>query len=135
METMLGVRKFELLIKDSNPDPALAYGTHLFEKTLNNNPQGLNFFAWRIVDPDAKTKPDAKLVKLGLAAAKRADELAHSKDAPIADTLAAAYAADGDMAKAAEIQAKAVELAKGTPLEKDKSLQERLERYKKLAKK
>jgi thiol-disulfide isomerase/thioredoxin len=135
MEAMLGVRKFELLVKDSNPDPALAYGTHLFEKTLNNNPQGLNFFAWRIVDPDAKTKPDAKLVKLGLAAAKRADELAQSKDAPIADTLAAAYAADGDMTKAAAIQAKAVELAKGTPLEKDKSLQERLERYKKAAKK
>jgi hypothetical protein len=58
----------------------------------------------------------------------------HGKHAAVADTLAAAYAADGDLAKAAEVQAKAVALAKDTEFGKVKSLQERLERYKKALK-
>jgi Tol biopolymer transport system component len=132
--TGLGGRKIALLIRDRNPGPAIAYGTHLLEETLKYDALALNDIAWSIVDPDAKTKPNAKLLKLGLTAAKRADELMHGKHAAVADTLAAAYAADGDLAKAAEVQAKAVALAKGTEFGKVKSLQERLERYKKALK-
>jgi hypothetical protein len=79
--------------------------------------------------------PRPKLIKLALSAAQQADKLVKQKDPAIADTLAAAYAADGDFEKALEAQERAVDLAKGTPLEKDPSLKQRLEQYRKAAKK
>jgi thiol-disulfide isomerase/thioredoxin len=99
------------------------------------NAQFLNFVAWTVVDPDAKTKPDAKLIKMALEAAKRADELAEGKDGAIADTLAKAYFDTGDTARALQTQERALKLVEGTPQAKDPGLKARLEQYKKAAKK
>ena len=134
MEGMLGTRRFSLLSTQEDTDKAVAYGQHLIDTVFKDNPQLLNDFAWRVVDPATK-KADAKLVKLALSAAQQADKLVKQKDAAIADTLAAAYAADGDLDKALATQERAVDLAKGTPVEKDPSLKQRLEQYRKAAKK
>jgi thiol-disulfide isomerase/thioredoxin len=102
---------------------------------FHENAQVLNLLAWTVVDPDAKIKPDAKLTKLALQAAKRADELAGGKDGSIADTLAKAYFDSGDAAKALETQERAVKLAEGTPAGNDPGLKARLEQYRKAVKK
>jgi tetratricopeptide (TPR) repeat protein len=130
LESGLGLQKFRLLAgKGGDADKALEYGTKLVETTLKDNAQGLNFLAWTVVDPGAKGKPDPKMVKMALSAARRADELAKGKDAAIADTLARAYFVSGDAAKALEAQERAVKQAAGTPLEKE--LKNRLEQYQK----
>lgn len=132
LEPMLGTLKFVALAgQDGDADKALDYGKHLVEKVVADDPQALNRIAWAVVDPDAKNKPDAKLLKLALQAAQRADELAKSKDGAIADTLAKAYFDNGVVAKAVEAQERAVKLAEGTPAERDPGLKKRLEQYKK----
>src|SRR5262249_9815278 len=119
MEATVGLLKYQLLLK-ADRSKAAEYGKHLADETFKDNAQGLNNIAWLVVDPDAKEKPDAKLLELALAAAKRADELLKGKDGAIADTLAKAYFDSGDAAKALETQERAVKLAEGTPLAKDK---------------
>jgi thiol-disulfide isomerase/thioredoxin len=136
LESRVGLLKFQTLTKDNeSADKALAYGKHLVEMVLADNAQGLNAVAWTVVDPDSKTKPDAKLVKLALRAAQKADELAKGKDGSIADTLAKAYFDSGDAAKALETQERAVKLAEGTPAARDPGLAQRLEQYRKAVKK
>ena len=85
------------------------------------------------MDSDAK-KGNAQFVGVALQAAQRADELKQGKDPAIADTLAKAYFASGAVNTAIQTQQRALKLAKGTPVEKDKGLQERLEQYKNAAK-
>jgi thiol-disulfide isomerase/thioredoxin len=97
--------------------------------------EGLNFVAWTVIDPDSATKPDAKLLKLALKAAQRADDLVKGQQADIADTLAKAYFDNGNAAKAVETQERAVKLAEGTPLARDPDLKRRLEQYQKAARK
>jgi tetratricopeptide (TPR) repeat protein len=136
VEEALGMQKFQFLAtRIGDADKASEYGKRLVQTVLKDNENALNMFAWSIVDPDAKTKPDPKLVKVALLAAQRADELAKGKDGAIADTLAKAYFDSGDPAKALEAQERAMTLAKGTPLEQDQSMKERLEQYKKAIKK
>jgi thiol-disulfide isomerase/thioredoxin len=130
---LFGPIKLTALIKLDEQDKALEYGKKLLASELSKQAQGLNSLAWAIVDPDAKLKPSAKLLKLAVESAKKADELVKEKDPAIADTLAKAYFDSGDVAKAVETQERAVRLAKGTPFEQDKSLAERLEQYKKAA--
>jgi thiol-disulfide isomerase/thioredoxin len=124
-EATLGVRKFKLLVQE-HEDRALAYGKHLLSAALKDNAGALNNLAWSVVGPQGK-KGDKRLVKLALSAAQRADQLGQGKNASFADTLAAAYAADGNRAKALEIEEKAAELARGTPAEK--AIKEHLEQY------
>jgi hypothetical protein len=132
LEPVLAQLKFPALLKlDDGEARALEYGSHLVETLFKDNAQGLNLVAWSIVDPDIKKKPDAKLLKLALTAAQQADTLTKSKNPAISDTLAKAYFDNGDVAKALEIQERAVKLAKGTDLEKDKTMQDRLEKYRK----
>jgi thiol-disulfide isomerase/thioredoxin len=142
LEPQLGMGKFKVLAElPGSEDKAVEYGKHLMDKVFKDNVEGLNFIAWTVVDParkegpDRKEKPDPKLVKLALAAAQRADELGKGKEGHIADTLARAYFLNGDVAKALELQERAVTQAKGTPFEKDPGLQQRLEEYRKAAKK
>ncbi len=82
------------------------------------------------VDPDDADKPAPPIAAAALKAALRADELAKSKDAAIADTLAAAYFANGKPDKAVETQQRAIQLAKGTELEKVPALAQHLAKYK-----
>ena len=132
-ERFVGPMKFAALIKLDEQDKALEYGKKLSESDLGKEAQGLNGLAWAIVDPAAKLKPNAKLLEFAVEVAKKADELAKEKDPAIADTLAKTYFDSGDVAKAVETQERAVRLAKGTQFEQDKSLEERLEQYKKAA--
>jgi thiol-disulfide isomerase/thioredoxin len=135
LEEMLGLLKFETLAaREGERDKALHYGRGLVAGALKNDAARLNGLARSVVDSDT-TRRDARLVEVALRAARRADELKRGKDPATADTLARAYFASGAVARAIEAQRRAITLARGTPLEKDKGLKERLERYKKAAQK
>lgn len=132
LEEMLGLLKFEALAtQDGELDTAVQYGKGLVEGVLKNNAARLDMLATSVVDSGAKR--DAKLIAVALQAAERADELKQGKDSTSADTLAKAYFVSGFVARAIEAQERAIKLAKGTPAEKDKSFQERLDRYRKAA--
>jgi len=138
LETNFAVvgRKLTALVKLDEQDKALEYAQKLSKSALGKSAEGLNGLAWAIVDPDAGIKPGAKLVQFAVETARHADEMAQSKDAGIADTLAKAYFDSGDVAKAVENQERAVSLAKGTQYEQQiGELKDRLEKYKKAAEK
>jgi len=123
--------KFTSLLLAGEHEKALALGKSMLEGDDADNSQAYNAVAWAIVDPELKTKPDAKLIAFALESARKADDLEKGKSAPIADTLAKAYFDSGDAAKAVETQKRAIDLAKGTEMEDDASLKERLEQYQK----
>jgi hypothetical protein len=128
--------KFKTLIASADSDAkALDYGRHLIEDVVKGNPGALNNVAWLIVNPEAKKKPEPRLFKLAVQAAQRADELTKGKEPSIADTLARAYFLSGNVAKALETQERAIDLAKGSPMEDDRSMRDRLAEYQKAAKK
>jgi thiol-disulfide isomerase/thioredoxin len=136
LEPQLGLMKFQTLVAlGDSKDKAVQYGRHLIEDVMKGNPEGLNYVAWLIVNPEAKKKPDPVLIKLALQAAQHADEETEHKEPGVADTLARAYFLSGDAAKALETQERAVKLAKGSPLEDDHGLKDRLAEYQKAAKK
>jgi thiol-disulfide isomerase/thioredoxin len=135
LEEMLGLLKFETLAgQEDELDKALEYGKRLIERVLKNDANRLDGLARSIVDSAAR-KGDPKFVSVALQAAQRADELSKAKDPAIADTLAKAYFASGAVNSAIQTQERAIKLAKGTPVAKDKSLVKRLEQYKKAAEK
>lgn len=134
LEEILGLLKFETLATQAGEeDNAVQYGRGLIEGVLKNDAARLDGLARSIVDSAGKR--DGKLVTVALQAARRADALKESKDAAAADTLAKAYFASGGVARAIEAQERAIRLAKGTSLEKDVSLQERLALYRKASQK
>jgi thiol-disulfide isomerase/thioredoxin len=134
LEPQLGLMKFQTLVSiGDSKDKASEYGRHLIENVMKGNPEGLNYVAWLIVNPEAKKKPDPEFVKLALQAALRADEVTDHKEPGVADTLARAYFLSGDAAKALKTQEQAVKLAKGSPLEDDQGLKDRLAEYQKAA--
>jgi len=130
----LGSMKFEAMLRAGDCDKAIEFGKDLLNKVYGENANALNNLAWIIVDPDAKDKRDPKVIQFAVEVAERADQVAKSKEAPIADTLAKAYFDAGQKAKAVETQERAVKLAKGTQFENDKGLQSRLDEYRKAAK-
>jgi thiol-disulfide isomerase/thioredoxin len=132
MEKMLGVTKLRALIKIGDADKTREYGAKLADGLFKDEAQPLNAIAWYIVEKPGEN-PDAKLMKFALGVAERADKLAGGKDGAIADTLAKAYYETGDAARALEHQERAMKLVKGTPLEQDPEMKERLDLYKKKA--
>jgi thiol-disulfide isomerase/thioredoxin len=132
VETVLGGTKFKVLMATKDYAGAYAYGAKLVDGALKDESNELNEMAWMIVDPRAKSLEKRDL-DLALKAAKRASELTEGKDPAILDTLAKVHFDMGEISKAVEIQQKAVDAAKDTPMEKD--LSERLEEYKKAAEK
>jgi thiol-disulfide isomerase/thioredoxin len=136
LEPQLGIMKFHTLITSTDShDKAWDYGHHLVEDVVKGNAGKLTEIAWLIVNPEAKKKPEPRLLKLAVQAAQRADELTKGKEPGVADTLARAYFLSGNVAKALETQKRALELAKGTPMEDDQSMKDRLAEYQKAAKK
>lgn len=127
---LIGLR-FATLVQAGEEDKAVELGEELLNGDLGKNANALNAFAWSIVDPDAKHKAGPKLLKFATKAAERADELEEGKNPFVADTLAKVYFDSGDAAKAVETQKRAIENAKGTDLEDEPSLKERLEQYQK----
>ena len=131
MEMNLAPAKFEALLHGDDLKAASAYGAKLVDTLYKDNANGLNALAWAIVDPDGKLDAAKRDNNLALRAAQRANELTKGENYAILDTLAVATFANGDAAKAAEYEEKAVELAP----QKDPQLTERLETYRKAAKK
>ncbi|MCW3099121.1 MAG: hypothetical protein JWL77_4739 [Chthonomonadaceae bacterium] len=129
MEVQVAPVKLMVLQQMGKTDEAADYITKLVGGAMKDNVEGLNQIAWPLVDPDAKTKATPALVTAAVKAALRADELSKGKDPAIADTLAAAYYADGNAAKAIETQKRAIALAKGTQFEKDPSFAQHLTKY------
>lgn len=127
----LSMAKFMLLSNLNRVDDAIEMGRKVMAEAKDS--QALNHMAWLIVDPDRKTKPDAKFSRFALEVGKKADELAEKKDAAIADTLARCYFVVGETENAFITQQRAVTLAKGTEMEAE--LKERLEEYRKANKK
>ncbi|MFI5455268.1 MAG: redoxin domain-containing protein [Isosphaerales bacterium] len=134
LESVHGPMKLTAYIKLGDEDKALGLARRL-SAALSKSAQGLNGVAWAIVDPEAGIKPGSKLLQFAVETAQRADKLAEEKDPAIADTLGKAYFDSGDVPKAVETQERAVRLAKGTPFEQNKDITDRLEQYKKAAKK
>lgn len=129
MEARLAVPKYGAMAKLKDVDAAVTYGKHLLENLYKDNQQALNHMAWAVVDTDAEKKSDVKLLAQALAMAKRADELAKTKDPAIADTLALCYFENGDVAKAVEVQKRAVAQAKEKELPGVEELEARLEKF------
>ncbi|HLJ54210.1 MAG TPA: redoxin domain-containing protein [Chthonomonadaceae bacterium] len=131
LEEAAGLFKWAMLKQLDRTADANTYLGRLVDTVFKDNAMQLNQVAWSIVDPDSPKKPAEAEAKVALRAAIRADELTKSKDAAIGDTLAAAYHAAGDNAKAIATQEHVLALAKGTELEKDASLKAHLDLYKK----
>ncbi len=134
MAANLNGLRFTTLIKKGDDDKALEIGKTLLDGPAGKNANALNSIAWAIVDPDAKHKPSAKLLAFAVETAERGDELEKGKNPYVADTLAKAYFDSGKPAKALEVQKRAVENAKGTDLEDDDGMKDRLEQYEKAVK-
>ncbi len=130
LEPQVAPVKLMVLQKLGKTDEAAAYLEKLVGGAFKDNVEGLNMLAWAQVDPDSPHKPTPALAGAALKAALRADELSKSKDPAIADTLAAAYFADGKAAKAIQVQERAILLAKGTQFEKEPSFGQHLAKYK-----
>jgi thiol-disulfide isomerase/thioredoxin len=135
MKPALAPMKLTAYIKSGDEEKAFVLAKQFATADFAKNAQALNGLAWAIVDPQAGIKPGAKLLELAVEIARSADKLADEKDAAIADTLAKTYFDSGDVPKAIETQERAVRLAKGTQLENNSELTDRLEQYKKAAKK
>jgi len=131
MEKNLAGLRFTALLKSGDEDKAIEVGDSLIDGDFGKNSNALNALAWSIVDPAAKHKPSPKLVQFAKKAAERADDMEKGENPFIADTLAKVYFDSGDAAKALETQKRAIEHAKGTDLENEPSLKERLEQYQK----
>jgi len=131
LEANLGALKFEALMNGDDKDAATTYGAKLVDKVCNDNAMALNSIAWGIVDPDAKIDANKRDYKLALRAAQRANELTKGENFAILDTLAVATFETGDVAKALELEEKAVKLS----TQKDPGMTERLEKYRKAAEK
>jgi thiol-disulfide isomerase/thioredoxin len=128
LEEHLGRDRFQLLREAGDADKTAAYGRKLTEDIYKDDAEQLNELAWSVVGPEEieKKKPDAKLVRMAVAAATRAVDLTKSRDTSILDTLAHAHFANGDVDKAIAIEEKALKLKPH-----DDELEEHLATFKK----
>jgi thiol-disulfide isomerase/thioredoxin len=129
LEVLLGRAKFDALITLGDLDKAITYGRKLVDDLYKADSAQLNELAWPLVDPERDKKADPKLIKIAVDAAKKGAERTSNKDPNLLDTLACAYFADGDTAKAIETQEKAVKLRP-----EDDELKAHLEKFKKAVK-
>ncbi len=99
--------KFQLLGQADRWDDAYAQANSAIDTIEDSMP--LNELAWMIVAPDSQL-PNKNL-DVAMKAAEKANTLTKGEDAAILDTLARAYFAKGDKAKAIELQKKAIQHA------------------------
>jgi thiol-disulfide isomerase/thioredoxin len=119
----LAVVKYGALVQATKATEASAFGRELVSKTFKDDPENLNGLAWSIVDPKAPKVGDLELAKL---AADRANTLSNGDDFAVLDTLARVTFLQGDVAKAIELQQKALDKA---PDEAKDELKARLQEY------
>ena len=130
--------KFSCLGMLGEIDAAVAVGTKLVDKYKDDS-ANLNAFAWGVVNPDAKSKPDTRLARIALDAARRADELTKGEDMAVLDTLACALYQTGDIAGAVATEEKALRRLEAETKDQShpyfKEFKGRLERFREAAKK
>ncbi len=127
LELEAGLMKYSVMVqdKDTKPEDIIKYGTRLANELYKDDFEKLNHVAWVLVDPERKTKASKAEADLAIKAAERSVELTKRMEHSVLDTLACAYYAAGDKAKAIETIEKALKL------HKDPEYQERLEMFKK----
>jgi thiol-disulfide isomerase/thioredoxin len=126
---MIDGMRYNVLLKQGDPE-ASKVGRRMAETAIEHKDAvKLNEIAWGIVDPEAKVQK--KDLDLAYFAASKAVEITHSKDGAILDTLARVYFCKGDVAKAIELEEKAIEIA---PDAIKSDLEEALSEYKKAKK-
>jgi thiol-disulfide isomerase/thioredoxin len=108
-ETLAMMKWRVLLLFAQRDDEAYSWGAKLIEK-LWDDAQNLNEIAWTIVDDD---KVKTRDLKFALKVAERANELTHSKDGAILDTLARVHHDSGNLDEAIRLQTLAVEHSEG----------------------
>ena len=119
------VTKFQIFLMEAkNMERAYDAARKALEGPCKDSMRALNFMAWLIVDPDQNHEETDLDVALKIA--ERANVLGKDKDAGVLDTLARVHYMKGDLAKAIEIQKKAVAL--------DAKLQKQLDEYEAAAK-
>lgn len=122
----LALEKFNVMMMAmEQPEAAYAYAEKMIESDWSENPQTLNQFAWTIATDENIPERD---MKIALKAAERANDLTDEKDASILDTLAAIHFEMGNVAKAVEIQERAVSAAASGNMKQQ--LETRLAKYK-----
>jgi thiol-disulfide isomerase/thioredoxin len=117
--------RFRVMSLAGRPADAKAAGMALVEKRVAaKDAQGLNEIAWFLVDPEGEVKKPE--LDVAMRAASEAARLSENKDAAILDTLARAHFLKGEVAKAVEVQRRAVELA---PKQLKEDLEKSLKEY------
>ncbi len=127
-EQRTGAWRFCCLLNLGREDEGYAYAKRLVDSVLKDEALELNLIAWFIVDPGVERVPRRDL-DFALRVAQRAVDLSEQKNGAILDTLALVYFTRGDIAKAIELEERAVELCKGTEWLEEVSA--RLEQFKK----
>lgn len=123
--------KFRLQI-DSDEAGAYVTARKLADGPMKANAQGLNELAWTILDTKTLKTPD---FALAYDIAKRAAEVSKMEDGMILDTYALATFKKGEVARAIELQTKAIELTKNSgDDEVVKEMEGRLAEFKKSVK-
>jgi thiol-disulfide isomerase/thioredoxin len=98
--------KYGILLQKKDVPAAMATAKQMIAGS-NDNADMLNAIAWSMVDPEHPLdKPDLSLAEK---AAARANEINKGESAPVLDTLAHVYAAEGNLDKAVETETKAVQ--------------------------
>jgi thiol-disulfide isomerase/thioredoxin len=129
--------RFQALLSLGRNEQAYAYAAAAVDELLWDDALALNLVAWFVVDPAAKP-PAARNLDFALRVAARAAELSEARNPAILDTLALVHFERGEVARALELQEKAVELAKDTSWLDEATraeLVERLERFRAATKK
>jgi thiol-disulfide isomerase/thioredoxin len=122
--------KFSLLTKVDESE-AYRLARTLGDTEFKNNSMMLNQIAWRIAEAKGLKNPD---FGVAIALAQRAVDLTKNEDFMILDTLGLALFNDGQIARAIEVQERAVSIlnaSKGVDANIRKEITERLELFKK----
>jgi tetratricopeptide (TPR) repeat protein len=121
-----GPWRFQALLELGRENEAYALARRLVDGPFKDEALRLNWIAWIVVDPEAARSAPRNL-DFALEVAQRADALTGHSNAPILDTLAVCYFESGDVAKAIEVQERAVQAAANTKWLKE--LEQRLARF------
>jgi thiol-disulfide isomerase/thioredoxin len=108
-EPLIGAKFTMMLIELKDEKGAYEYARKVSAGAAKDRPQALNSISWTILDNDGVAHRD---YDLALKIAQAADEASKHENAAITDTLARAYFETGDVAKAGELEAKAISLLK-----------------------
>jgi thiol-disulfide isomerase/thioredoxin len=114
LEEMIGAFKFMTMSndKDAKEDEVLKYGQRLVDDVFKDDVNNLNALSWAFVNPDRKgPKPSKAQLAFAVKAAEKGVEVSKGKSHEVLDTLACAYFASGDKAKAIETIEKAIKLS------------------------